>query len=368
MSERLSTPGSNAISQTMCSWSDTREARPRELLHKARIATSHARLCTAARYLWNPFVLSEITSSPTPQAKLAQVLVLAPSKALELLSYTVPDSLAAALRPGQRVVVPLRSRRVTGLVMGFEENGDRNLSLKPIAELLDPGPVLDAAHIELLRFSARYYMASLTEVCRAIIPSALRAETKTVYKATRVPNPLESAALNHAEHQVLAALSKRALSLSQLQRITEGSTRTLAKLESLGLIVSAASSRGAHRSAFPRYVRVTPAVAGYAARGAHQRRILEILREASGKGIAAAELAASHPQGKSAIRALIKRGVLEVVDSDRSSNPVNSAESTGFELSADQEAALAAITPAIEQARSQAFLLWGVTGSGKTEI
>lgn len=311
-----------------------------------------------------------MTLKPSPQAKPAQVLILTPSRAVEMLSYAVPDHLAGALKPGHRVLVPLRAQRVTGLVVGFEDNGGASLSLKPIAEMLDASPVLDAAHLELLRFSSRYYMASLAEVCRAIIPSALRVETKTVYKVARAPNPIESAALSRAEHQVVAALLKRPLAPSHIEHITDGraDARMLAKLEALGLIERAASSRGAHRPLFPSYVRTTAAATLGAVRGARRRRLLEILLGASGRAIATDELAAALPQGKSAIRVLIKRGILEAVERGQPPLVADPAAPAGFELSADQKAALAEIAPAIGQARPQTFLLWGVTGSGKTEI
>lgn len=41
---------------------------------------------------------------------------------------------------------------------------------------------------------------------------------------------------------------------------------------------------------------------------------------------------------------------------------------TGFPLTSDQARALKEIEPAVRQGRFQSFLLWGVTGSGKTEV
>jgi primosomal protein N' (replication factor Y) len=263
-------------------------------------------------------------------------------------------------------LVPLRSHKLTGIVLGFEDSAP--LNLKPIADLLDSSPILDGAHIELLRFISRYYLASLTEVCRAIIPAALRVETRNVYKLVRAPNALESAALSRAEHQILAALSKRPLTSSRLEQMTDRTRGALVKLEALGLIARVASKRGAHRPSLPHSVRLVATDVQRAIRGVHQRRVLDIFLHAAGHKMATAEFAAASPQEKNAIRTLIKRGVLESVERE----PVLSASGfdpgSPFELNADQREAIAAVTPAIEHGRPQTFLLWGVTGSGKTEV
>jgi primosomal protein N' (replication factor Y) len=308
--------------------------------------------------------------NPIASTKRARVLILTASRAVDTLTYAVPDYLAEVLRPGHRVLVPLRSDRVTGLVLSFEDNGGASAGLKPIMELLDSTPVLDSPHLELLCFSSRYYMASMAAVCRAVIPAALRVETKTAYKVVRTPNAIEAAALSAAEHQVIATLTRQARTASQISQIVgEGAgVRSLAKLEALGFVTRFASSRGAHRQALPTYVRVATPATPKALRGARSRRLLEILSRSAEHAVATDALAAAVPGGRSLVRALLKRGILENAEADRGMSALSSDEPLGFEINADQRAALAAIAPAVEQARPQTFLLWGVTGSGKTEI
>ena len=130
----------------------------------------------------------------------AQVVVLAAPKAIDLLTYAVPYRLLASIAPGHRVLVPLRSRHVTGIVVELgEQFASNEIQLRTIAEQIDPEPILDEPHMRLMRFAANYYMSSLSEAYRAAIPGAFRIETRTTIKLSHKPDPLALATLNVIE-------------------------------------------------------------------------------------------------------------------------------------------------------------------------
>jgi primosomal protein N' (replication factor Y) len=94
-----------------------------------------------------------------------------------LFDYLPPGSPAggAAAAPGVRVRVPFGRQRLIGIVVAAAESselpGDR---LKPILEVLDGAPVLDASALELLLWAAQYYHHPIGEVLAAALPKALR--------------------------------------------------------------------------------------------------------------------------------------------------------------------------------------------------
>ena len=91
---------------------------------------------------------------------------------LPALDYSAP----AALPAGTLVRVPLGRQEVTGVVLapGEEPRPAAGVTLRPVAAVFDTVPPLGDDWLELLRFVARYYQRSLGEVIGAALPSRLR--------------------------------------------------------------------------------------------------------------------------------------------------------------------------------------------------
>src|SRR5689334_13052559 len=90
------------------------------------------------------------------------------------LTYSVPD--AITVQPGQRVQVPLATRKATGIVLRAGTTLPPGIAARPIVRVLDPEPVLTPELLELGVWIADYYVAPIGEVYRAMLP--LRADTR----------------------------------------------------------------------------------------------------------------------------------------------------------------------------------------------
>jgi len=94
-----------------------------------------------------------------------------------LFDYLPPASPGALQlpAPGSRVRVPFGRQRLVGVVLASADTSEVPPGrLKPILEVLDPKPVLDAAALELLGWAARYYHHPIGEVLAGALPKALR--------------------------------------------------------------------------------------------------------------------------------------------------------------------------------------------------
>src|SRR5687768_2725148 len=91
------------------------------------------------------------------------------------LDYSVPRGMAASLRVGQRVKVPLgkRNRPVTGYVVSIQDVAGTAKTVKPVLAIDDERVLLSAEMLELARWMSRYYCAPLGVVIDTIIPSAV---------------------------------------------------------------------------------------------------------------------------------------------------------------------------------------------------
>jgi primosomal protein N' (replication factor Y) (superfamily II helicase) len=88
--------------------------------------------------------------------------------------YAVPESLAPRVVPGARVVVPLRRRRVVGIVTeAVSRLPSATVEIKSIASAPDEQPAISPALLDLGRWISDYYGAPLGLALRAILPGPL---------------------------------------------------------------------------------------------------------------------------------------------------------------------------------------------------
>jgi primosomal protein N' (replication factor Y) len=78
-------------------------------------------------------------------------------------------------RPGVRVRVPFGRQRLVGVVHSLAASSELPAEkLKPLLEVLDVEPVIDAGILELLEFAAQYYHHPIGEVVSAALPKQAR--------------------------------------------------------------------------------------------------------------------------------------------------------------------------------------------------
>jgi primosomal protein N' (replication factor Y) len=121
------------------------------------------------------------------------IQVAVPVPRLDLLTYAVPDGFATPL-VGARVVVPLGSRIVTGIVVKVGvSNGDgrtrgasSSADIKTIREVLDAGAFVPPDVVALARWTAEYYAAGVGDTISALLPPMARGGRADAHKTMRV--------------------------------------------------------------------------------------------------------------------------------------------------------------------------------------
>ncbi|MGO9605837.1 MAG: primosomal protein N' [Candidatus Binataceae bacterium] len=296
----------------------------------------------------------------------ARVVIVGASRGVDQLSYDVPVALADVLKLGHRVLVPLRSRKVTGVVLEISDQESAE-PLKPILEILEPRPLFDLAHRKLFEFLATYYMCALGDAYRSVIPSVARVESRMAYRSAAAPNELRAATLSKVERRILDTVADRPASIKRLEKL--GPPRevrsAIARLSAEGIIARQDTNRGRHRESDDRIVRIVPGAPLEKVRGPKQLEVIAMVAESA--LISVDEIAQRIGGARPVIASLAKRGLLEMVAADRASSAAITGESP-FQLTEKQKVAIDAIAPAVSSRRFETFLLWGVTGSGKTEV
>ena len=109
---------------------------------------------------------------------LAEVAI--PVPLARAFSYEVPAKLAPTIRPGARVLCGFRGRKLVGVVLSVEEREPPPDAprLKPILALLDAEPILSAELLSFLQVLGSYYFAPIGEVVRLALPAVEREQVR----------------------------------------------------------------------------------------------------------------------------------------------------------------------------------------------
>jgi primosomal protein N' (replication factor Y) len=232
------------------------------------------------------------------------ILELAIHKALD---YAIPDELASQIKRGVKVEVPLRGKMRVGYVFEVKESSSFPRVL-PISRVLSDGALIDEQLFNLALWMARYYCTPLHQVIQSILPAGIRKETK-----------------HKQQLYVMRAKTK----------------------EQLAILCQEIRNR-------------SPA----------QAAIIDAMLQVQ-KGILLTELLEETNGSRSSVDALVAKGALliDIVRIDRSPLVNEDYFQTKHKtLNPEQAEALSKINEGIAQNRFETHLIYGVTGSGKTEV
>ena len=251
----------------------------------------------------------------------AYVEVALPVPLRRVFTYGVPDSLRGALRCGSRVAVSFNRRKLAGVVVsGRDDLPDGVERALRVAGILDSEPVFTPELLRFLEQAAKYYMHPLGEVLRAAAPALPTGAMKRL-RADGFLEAEESLPGQRVAHHVTWQI-----------RATGNA---------------------------PEGVRL----------GARQKRVLERLRDRD--SVLLEELRPEISDARGVVRALADKGLVDFEEIEANPDPffrTPIARDVPPPPTSAQQHAIELINDAILDQRPEAFLLHGVTGSGKTEV
>jgi primosomal protein N' (replication factor Y) len=286
-------------------------------------------------------------------------------------TYELPQTLQHRVLPGCRLLVPFGARKLTGMVLRVHDEAPEG-PLKEALKLIDEEPVLDAELIALGRWIAAYYCAPLGEVLRSMTP--LSGEVRHTKQYTLTDSGRDAARQllmgppdEDPTLQVLRLLEGRPLSAAYLKKKIPSGDRAIRSLEKKGFI--AAEDLEADRdplrasAARLRVEFVRRNVNGNLPKA--ERELLSFLELHPGTHNVG-QLDEALPHASRAARALARKGLvrLETESVIGVMDPIRPERT----LNTHQLAAHHQIEAALVRNEFTAFLLEGVTGSGKTEV
>jgi len=316
--------------------------------------------------------------------KYADVAI--PLPIFQTYTYEIPAALEESVQPGSRVLIPVGKRkRMTGYVVSVKSHCTRE-DLKPIHDLLDEQPALLPELLQLALWISDYYIAPLGEVIKAMLPGGINLESQRILHLIKTDDEVNAyLQANRAPRQekLLRLLQEnRQISVQQIRKQLKFPSLSLSiqKLAQAGFIVQDTSlTRATAAIKYETWIRLSEhlteltdfnrAVDQLPGAAKSQITCLKILY--GQKEISQSALLRSGGFSSSIIKALADRGYLvkfqkEVFRSYFPAQPIQPGKQ--FELNSDQTAAVQQIEKQIDADKFSTFLVFGVTGSGKTQV
>ncbi|MCX6640649.1 MAG: primosomal protein N' [bacterium] len=297
--------------------------------------------------------------------------------------YNCPEELSDHALPGCRAVVPFGHRYLTGIIVDHPEKTPYTEKLRDAIDLPDSMPLLTGEILELTRWISNYYLCSWGEALKAALPVGhLQEGIRQVRLCKEAAIAVTD--LNPVEKQIIDILQGGDRSpdyLANKVRVA-GLVRILRKLEERGLIafqenlplislnvqfqemISPGDGKGqddlfaeAHR------------LAKKAPRRSDMLKQVALLD----RPIPAAELIKASGATRRALNTFIEAGILKCSKVEVKRYPTLEALSIREEAplpepNPAQQLAINTVTAAQVGGGYKAFLLYGVTGSGKTLV
>jgi len=301
-------------------------------------------------------------------------------------TYLIPAKFAQDIVPGIRVLVPFGPRKITGFVVGGK-NESRLKEHKAIEEVLDPIPLFTEEVLAAAKWIADYYMCGWGEVLKAALPAGIHLSSQ---KAVRLVHTDPRQILAHIgkkaprQAQIVKLLmDKNPLTIRELERELKAKQpyQSLKNLAEQGIIrFELALPRPKTSKKFETFVKINPAhiqdnleqiIETLSPKAPKQAQCLKTMIAFPGKDFTRPELARLAKADGSAINKLIDRGILYVSEEEvyRDYYAGKKVEPPPhIVLNPHQATALNRIRQQIDSGDFGAFLLHGVTGSGKTQV
>ena len=302
---------------------------------------------------------------------------------LRTYTYAVPEGID--VQPGDLLWVTFGYRPIQGIAISVSETCDTE-NVREIDSVVDDGPFISRHLLGTAVWIADYYRTNIFRACVAMLPPGANQQLHIWVSrdelADRVDHVLTGFAISGEQREVLQEIpvTGRVRRDRLVRLIGRSKERHLDALVRNAIVVEESIWERPRASAvFKAHVKmsdsvdVDEAMERYRKRRAHRRMDLLRFLASVQNPVVRADL--SKRFGNHVVKAVIDDGVAEVIQVRVERDPLSDyavQDAISHELTPEQREAVDAISAGIGQSeasgKSERFLLFGVTGSGKTEV
>lgn len=293
------------------------------------------------------------------------------------------------MQPGQRVIIQFGDRKIiTGIIMKLHHDPPKEYEAKYILEVLEDYSLLKDIQLKFFHWMAEYYVCTVGEVLNAALPSGLKLSSESrVQINPKLDLEVSEELFSEKELMLLRKLQHETLEYSEISKMMGVKTvyNLLKSLVSKDAIILFEEVREKYKPKTEKRIRLLSNYVGEDAlenlfqqlspRPKQEEVLLKYLQhvpvmndpEVNVKGISRHQLL-SEDISESSLNTMIRNRIMEEYTTivSRFGDSDESAPSESATLSAEQQKGLEEILSSFET--HPTTLLFGITGSGKTEI
>ena len=316
----------------------------------------------------------------------AKIAVSAATYAIDRpYDYLVPDDIRPTLRVGMRVAVPFGSgnRSCDGIVLSLGDTEVSDIRLKPIVAQLDAEPMLDDNSIRLALWMREQYFCTVYDAARVMLPSGLWFSLKDCWRLAKGvdrESAYDAAGENKAAIHLVELLFSNGgwAEIGQIRLAfgTKDPNPAIRLLADAGIVSKETSaSRGVGDKTEKIAVLTLPPEEVMAIVTPKRRKAP--LQYAAAEAlcavgsVSAKELCYFTGASSATLKALERAGILELTGREVYRRPELPEEIKQAEppvLNREQSEAFKTLSALTQGGEPEAALLYGVTGSGKTQV
>ncbi len=302
--------------------------------------------------------------------EIASVVVDVPAKQTDRsFDYLIPEQWSGTILPGMRVIVPFGPRKIQGFVTSLKTQSEFK-KLREIIEPMDLEPVLNRELLDLGDWLTEHTLCFKIFAYQVMLPAALKAKYEKKVKLAVGVDVTDLA-------EPLQTLFENNLMIDWEDALNNGMVPLLQKEAAKGNLDVLYIVKEKVKKKQRKYVRplLSPAelkdeVDRFPAKAEKQKQVLTYFIEHF-EPIELRSLVAELKTTSTTVKALVEKKLLIEYEMEVYRDPFEHRtfkRTKPLPLTNSQQTAIGPILNAIETNRHEVFLLYGVTGSGKTEI
>jgi primosomal protein N' (replication factor Y) len=301
--------------------------------------------------------------------RLDTIEVAAALPVYQTFTYSLPDGLIGLATPGMRVLVPFGRRRVTGYVLGFHRP-PQQIEIKSVLDLLDDTTLFSETMVPFFRWIADYYIHPIGEVIKCALPGGLSSYDFATMSITDAGRRALQTKTSEIEGQVLKLVANGNRRLTDIGSVLKSRVpyALFDALQKRGWVSIGRELRGDRiRPRNEVFVAPAPAAPDPGPLTGQRKKIWECVTAVG--DISIRNMQTDLRTTRTTINAMVESGYLSLSSRPVYRDPFGDAVSPDIPLvlNSDQHAVVNKVTDCLGQGFA-AFLLAGVTGSGKTEV
>lgn len=289
--------------------------------------------------------------------------------------YRIPEKMRGSLQVGMRVLVPFKGRKLTGFSIDLLDQPPKGMEekIREVEDLLDEAPLINSSMLRFYRWISDYYLYPLGEVIKTGLPPGLQLKSELILSLTQDGmNALAEGGLDPIQEKVFKEIGRCGrISLKKTMKYFPGevSRSQLFSWKKKGLLNMETGVEG--KEVKPKFEKVIQYQGGEPPQLLSKKQTA-ILNYVKGKGeVSYSELNKRFKSPSKSIQWLQSQKLLSLAQREVCRDLSVRSELKPYpkpEPTSDQEAILSEILKGINSKRFSPFLVYGVTGSGKTEI